>query len=874
VRAGGWLIRGVLTTLALAVLTAATIAQEGGDRLLEIDQFAGLNLYKEKTDLALGEALFAKNVQFRKPGTISCLDGLTMVDSLPGMDPTLGIGNTLGFGSTSSRILIARDSVLMSTDKNIFYFNPMYATTRISSADWGIWRKDIGSTKVYETTGMGRAAEFYRAGWHWGDTPYERGASPASYKTISYIANNATFYVDSGYAGYGPTYRTDVYPLIPGHDSPVKFVPVEVGGSPMQVVLQAGMEPMITDGSLYNTRYFGIADTSVIQRAGIDSFGNAYIVDNNQLGLWGGNEIATAGYWLHTPYAFDESDTSHMGRTWQIDSNSVYDSDDTTEFRIWFTPGDTTSAVPGGKSGTLVWLDSLVGSRYQLLSAPFSHTVLSETSSPVCSLQAGGRYAKLLTGTVTPRIADQIPHVLALTGRADTLLVGLPPDTLINMHWINKFPDAKVPVYVMRYDTLILQPPTTLKGYPVRAIYNDTVGTDSTYIWTSGRNAARASATFGTSDWKLLRLGIPFASDGVVYQDRLFLAGDPEDPNFVVFSDVNGVRGPLIGAFPIENAMRLPSNGDIFTGFAKVYGWLLFFQREHTWVLKGDPVNGGVFELALPDEGCIAANSIVELENNVIYLSEKGWRIFDGNSAKDFGLPIKPSTQALPRIPYSVNQSYKGKSAAAFDPTTGNVWLSMPFNADTVNSGSFLYNFVDGSFTYSDEVYGDNVKNFSYLGTLRTVFSSKGKFYTYGYTDSLPVLGIDRTAMQTQWSTGWMDMGSSYREKKLGDGVVHVNASSPDTAYDTSRIYVRMYRNFDTTMFYADTSRIAGNFGGKHYETEMSIRLEPPADSSTVQWLRIEFVGSGLNLMDVRRFVLRYGMGDDVIRDDTKVLRP
>ena len=101
-----------------------------------------------------------------------------------------------------------------------------------------------------------------------------------------------------------------------------------------------------------------------------------------------------------------------------------------------------------------------------------------------------------------------------------------------------------------------------------------------------------------------------------------------------------------------------------------------------------------------------------------------------------------------------------------------------------------------------------------------------------------------------------------------------LSLSSPATAIGNTRFYVKMFRDFDTTAFYVDTTNVVGILGGKHYEVETSVRLEPPTDSATVQWLRMEFDGSGLNLMDVRRIALRYALGADVIRDVTKAIRP
>lgn len=841
------------------------------DRLFVIDKFSGLDLYSEKTKLEIGSALYTQNIQFRKPGTISVIDGLTLRDSLAGNSPFLGMGWIDDRVTDTMRMMFARDSILYYGRQKVFDLLMVFGEVSDLVEMWRQWND---STRIEDTTYRGRAAEFYRPGWWW------RAQSPSFTRSIKYISDNNTFFLTDTAGASTSMIDPQVHPNLHSRQSPVRFVPIDVSGRAMFVILQAGMEPLLSDGTTYGTRYFGVADTGIVQacRLGATS-GVAYIVDNSMIGIYGDNEIPDLGYWLHTPYAYGDSDSSHWGRTWVIDSNVVVDTANKTEFRIYFTVGDTVFQAPGG-----AWLDSLRGSRYQLLSAPFLRDVVTNDSSPAARVKNGGRYLEMPTGFITPRVYDQMPHVLSLTGDADTLTTvqidtiqtGCHAEPLCAPDPTSGRPGC--PGFKWVCDTVyepvrLAARQSQSYGYPIRTVFNDTVGTDSTVIWTSGENQARTTSAFNTEEWYIQRATIPFASDGIVYKDHLFLAGDPQDPNFIAYSDFNGER-LSIGGFPIENVIHLPANGDVFVGFALIYDWLLIFQEEHVWVLKGVPPDA-TLELALPDEGALSLRSIIALENQVIYESHKGWRIYDGNTAKDFALAIKPAIQALPRVSYRVNQNFKHKATAAYNPTTGNVWMSMPFGSDTSNSGSFIYNYVDGSFTYSNEVYGDCVAVLPFLDSLHTFFTYKGKVFTYGYQDSLNVTGVDRDSMQSSWSSGWMDMGDESRYKKLGEGSVDVALSSPATGIGNTRFYVKMYRDFDSTTFYVDTTNVVGIVGGKHYEVETSVRLEPPADSTgTLQYLRVEFQGSGLNLLDLRRFCLRYGLGDDVIRDATKAIRP
>jgi len=871
-KVGGFLARISLALVALAVLSVATIAQEGGDRLFELKEFSGLNLYSEKTKLAPGQALLALNVQFSKPGTISVLEGLTQLNEvMPDNKPLRGLGSITDFVNDSDRIITACSTFFFNTHGNSLSSWVRGSASVDTAARW--WTT-AASNVWQDSIGRGRAAEMWRAGWK-----VSANLSPApgfEQLTIDYISDNNTFYTTTVPDSIGNHLSLDnqIWPVVHSESLPVRFVNVDVRGTPMVVALQAGMEPLLYDGnSLSTMRYLNVADSGIVQRAvrPDSNSGRMYISDPSKIGIWGDTGSTSigpsgAGYWIAFPYNYGETDSSHWGRVFPVDSNRTVTVDTFSYMYIYFTPGKYKADVPDGPGGyagrafgiDTTWQDSIAGSNYLLVSAPFIRDVITKAQSPSARIVDAGRFITLPTGTIAHRAYEYMPHVFYFEDFSDTTSVFFP----------GGFDGGG------RWETYITQVRGS-GGFPIRTAYTDSAAGDhgdSTVIWTSGYTDSLA-LDFTTSAWSLSQFAIPYATDGRYYGDRLYLAGDKFDPNFIVYSE------PFrIGAFPANNAFSVGGNGDQFMRFAQIYDWLVIFQREHTWLLKGgSPSDGGVLELALPDEGCIALNSVVEIENRVIYLSSKGWRIFDGNTAKDFALPIRPAVQAQPRVIFSVTQDKKSESAAAYDPTTGNIWMSMPFFGSSSNNGSFLSNFVDGSLSASNEVYGGNILSTTFRDTLRLFFThpSAGKIYVYGYTDSLDVKGIDGTSMQSIWSTGWMDMGSARRQKKLGDGLVAVALSSPNSAIDsTRRFYVRMYKDFDTTAFYVDTTNVVGILGGKHYEVQTSIRLEPPADSATVQWWRVEFEGRGLTLMDVQVLSQMYGLGDDVIRDRTVLLRP
>jgi hypothetical protein len=786
-----------------------------------------------------------------------------------------GLAASQDFVGDSDRIVVAESSFFWNTYGDTSTF--VHATA-FSEGVWKSWEGD--STRLQNYDRVGRAAEFWRPGWIFVTTSDPPGST--YYDTIVWISDNHVVFLattlQSGIVQ--DSAAASVIPVMADPDADVEFVPVEVNGKPAFLALQAGMEPILYSGataSIDNMRYFGIADSGLISPLIQPGAGGiTYIVDNAKLGIYGHNELADRGYWIHIPQspASDTAgiDSSYSGHVYPIDSNSnVNVTGDIWQFRIWFTPSDSAKNNPGGNDAD--WTTATAGKRYQILSAPIARLVYDTSDTPVAYFEEGGRTAHMATGTIAAHEFDHVPHYIEIL--ADTL-------DLIVVDSFIVCPDG------VTCDTIVITRKATAPGpysgsrfainpiFPIRTSFLDTgVAPDSVVIWTSGLVAQPSYPTFNTNDWRIWKASVPYASDGAMYEERLYLAGDPQAPNLIAYSDKD-IRGPLIGAFPDENLIQLPANGDEFTGFALIYTWLVIFQKNHTWILKGDPDESGVLELALPDEGCIAPKTIVELDNLVLYLSYKGWRVFDGNTASDFGAPIHPAVQAMPRVAYSVNQGYRHKSAAAYDPVTGNIWMCMPFGTDTANSGSFIYNARAQTFTYSDEVYGAHVEAFSFLDTNRLIFTNPDSsvMYQYGYTDSLATKGVDRDSMVLRWTSGWLDMEAPFTVKQVTEGAIMARVSSPvaDTAATKFRKFVvSMYKDHDTTAFYADTTLTWGLVNSVHYEYEITRRLEPYRD---LTWLKIDIQGFGLNVMEVQRIALRYRLGDDVLRDATQIVRP
>ncbi len=928
-KAGACIGIGLLALLVWVGETTTTSAQEGGDQWFIIDEFSGLDLWSEMTKLKKGAALEAKNIQFRKPGTISVLEGLTKGTAvgflIPAVDrPIQGLGSINSIVNDSDRLIVACSSLIWNS------YGSSLDTIVTSLGEWtGIFYTTADSNFWLDTTQLtapGRAAEFWRAGWE---------GYVGSFEVIDYIVDNNSVRFETATASSTVSNNHPPWPVLPSNTANVQFVNVDVHGTAMVVVLQAGMEPVIYDGGSTNSmRYFGVADSGIVKKVGYgedstiftaeatvstttltsvslteaDDFWNnsritnidvgsgnfgvtatvtdftaatdsllfatmsaapaagdtmvlttttadMYIVDNSKLGIYADKFLGpdTAGYWLHLPYRFPDTDSSTWGRMFPIDSNIVTIVDDTlVEFRIYFRPGHDSASTIDARSAEFI--DSITGSHYQIISAPFLRDAVTEADSPDARFVNGGESvaipdAAAATAGISNHGYDQRAFVLFFDGTyADTVIVGFRANF-----------DSPELVYK-------IQNRAFSSGFPIRAVYEDSSAAsgadrgDSVILLMGGGIENRGLADLTSSAWSIFNITIPFASHGISYRERLFLGGDPQDPNFIVYSE------PFeIGAFQVNNVFSIGANGDRFVAFALIYDWLVIFQEHHTWVLKGDPTTNAP-ELVLPSEVFIAIESIVVDGNKIRYLSDRGWREFDGNNSTDFAIAIKPGVQAFPRVVYSVNQGARDKSAAALDVSTGNIWMSQPFNTSTTNSGSWLQNFVDGSFTYSDEVYGGIIRSIDFDDTTRLFFTHPDSsiLYLYGYNDSAAVEGLDGDSMNVVWSTGWFDFGHPEQNKFLQDGFIHFLASTATSSSGNTTFRVNMFKDFDSTAFFGESASPIGYIGNVFFWQHFSLHLEP---NENLQWLRIEITGDGLNVMDIRRLALRYSVGTDLVRD-------
>ena len=152
----------------------------------------------------------------------------------------------------------------------------------------------------------------------------------------------------------------------------------------------------------------------------------------------------------------------------------------------------------------------------------------------------------------------------------------------------------------------------------------------------------------------------PKAKFVIVYKDRVFYANCPDETDgksLVVYSKMG------IGeAVPSDNYEYFDrGDGEAITGMAALPNFLVVFKRNKFAVIVGD------FEAKIEiaptyDIGNIAPWAILQFEDKIIFLSEKGWFAFDGETL----YPISEKINLLIESGYISIDQAENYSAAAY----------------------------------------------------------------------------------------------------------------------------------------------------------------------------------------------------------------
>ncbi len=319
------------------------------------------------------------------------------------------------------------------------------------------------------------------------------------------------------------------------------------------------------------------------------------------------------------------------------------------------------------------------------------------------------------------------------------------------------------------------------------------------------------------------------------WDDRLWVMSE----NVLYYSEISIPEEFYIGGRYLP--VRRGNFGEEPTGIMPYKDSLYVFFRNAIFAVQKTSLGYGVFQVN-NDIGCVAPWSLIEVNDVLMFLSYRGWEIYNGTSVYEFSFSTK-AWRTLAEIDTSKYDLITSMHIKAFNE----VWLSLPDN--TGGADVLVWNYLSTETSASRFYIFQFYKTISFMSDCRN--SSKALVNKLCTRDGYVCLcesgyADGSTAITSTYRKGWIESGGKYANwRKLG-----VEFECPAGKALTGNVYM----NFDKDVFRTDT--YAGNTPAA---TDIELR-RPINDFSELglrgQYCSIEFtnaenVGGDLKINEV-----------------------
>jgi len=175
------------------------------------------------------------------------------------------------------------------------------------------------------------------------------------------------------------------------------------------------------------------------------------------------------------------------------------------------------------------------------------------------------------------------------------------------------------------------------------------------------------------------------------WDDRLWIAD--ADENIVYYSDINFPEAFDLGSRFVS--FRVGDQNDKITGIIPYKEYLYVFKRKSIFYIRKKA--GGVYGryLTCKDFGCIAPWSLHEAYGLLMFLSYRGWEVFNGceGFANLFSLPVDPTIK-------TIDKSKPDLICAVHNRAYNEMWLSTPDRLLSASALTFVVNYQKGQCFY------------------------------------------------------------------------------------------------------------------------------------------------------------------------------
>lgn len=123
-------------------------------------------------------------------------------------------------------------------------------------------------------------------------------------------------------------------------------------------------------------------------------------------------------------------------------------------------------------------------------------------------------------------------------------------------------------------------------------------------------------------------------------------------------------------------------DGDQITGIESIFGNLVVFKENsiHRLTVQGKNMPISRTDEITPEYGCIAPNTLINVNNTLYFLSWKGFCMYDNNSLRKVDAAYSEELQfILNRYKGTPDEHILRDASACYNPTTNEIYLNMPW---------------------------------------------------------------------------------------------------------------------------------------------------------------------------------------------------
>lgn len=275
----------------------------------------------------------------------------------------------------------------------------------------------------------------------------------------------------------------------------------------------------------------------------------------------------------------------------------------------------------------------------------------------------------------------------------------------------------------------------------------------------------------------------PVASFITTFRDQLVLAGDPDNPGTVYFSDINDAE-----AFSATNSFRpSPAPGAKITGLAVFRDNLYVFTKNSIYIVSGDldvTLGFRVDRMGGGEVGALSHQSIQNTPAGLMFLADRGvYRIVDPSVAPE-------------EIGFNINTIFTDRSITftreyangAYVTTLNKYFLN--YDQDNI----LVYDIDTNSWHKWTRLSDDSYIIAANTKTLFSIDVGNNIMLDLKISDGTSDRNDNGVAIPWSYTTGWEDVGSSSQFKKF----LRLRLYGQPDGNDTSRVItMENYYDYD-----------------------------------------------------------------------------